>query len=234
MKQKLFFLITAVFITTFLIAQKGNEKDLTFKVRYEKTAASISPDKSWMNCGESMYITIKVKPKGRKIAKVTFKGGTVEGKDSIYTITAGSGAQGILTVYEQTADGNKIILNKTYDFKKTNLKVSCVGVKNDSVIDLMTLVALGKITVQVEETKKSVKVLNFQMIVSEDGKTDTLNSNGNALSKEMKKNIGKLKDGSVVYFYNIACQMPDMVVRKIPSMRLFITDKAKNPLQIGM
>ena len=96
----------------------------------------------------------------------------------------------------------------------------------------MRLVALGKITAKIEETNKQVKVVNFQMIVSSNNKTDTLNSKGSSLTKAMKENIGKLKGGSAIYFYNIECQMPDMAIRKISSLRIFISESKS--WQIGM
>lgn len=231
MKQKIIFFFLFSF-STLLFSQTSKEKDLTFKVKSEKSIVKILPDKSLLYLGENLPIIIRIKPKGRKIGKVTFKGGKVQGQDSSYIITAGSGTEGILSVYEKTNDGNKLLINKFYEFKKVTLKASCVGVKNDSVIDLLTLEALGKITARIEETKKAVKVINFQMIVSSSEKTDTLNSKGSVLTKEMKTEIGKLKSGSAVYFYNIECQMPDMVIRKIQSLRLFISES--KVWQIGM
>ena len=117
MKQKTIFLFLISF-SSFLFAQSNKEKELIFKIKYEKTVIKIIPDKSWLYSGETAQIEIVITPNNKKIGKVTFKGGNIAGKDGIYTITAGSGSEGILSIYEKNADGNKLITNKIYEFKK--------------------------------------------------------------------------------------------------------------------
>jgi hypothetical protein len=225
--------LVLILLSSQAFSQQKSNKDLVLKIKAEKTSVIISPDRVSIYTGESFQVKIKIFPAGRKIGKVTFKGGVINGKDSLYTVTAGGGAEGILSVYEKASDGtNRLIANKVYAIKRSTLKAFCAGAKNDSVIDLLTLLALGKLTARIEESKKPVPVIGFEMRNSSTNKADTLYAKGNVLTKEMKQNVARLKAGSAVYFYNIRCQMPDTMIRTIPSLRIFI-DEAK-PMQIGM
>jgi hypothetical protein len=105
-------------ISALVFGQTNKGKDLVFRVKTEKTSAKILPDLAWLEIGIIRTITIRIRPAGRKIGKVTFKGGTITGQDSTYQLTPGNGTEGILSVYEKTLNGNKLIMNKVYSFKK--------------------------------------------------------------------------------------------------------------------
>jgi hypothetical protein len=111
-------LIGLICLSTYSYSQTNNDKDLVFRVRSERTTVQVLPDISVINHGSSQDIFIRIRPAGRIIGKVTFKGGNLVGKDSTYNISAGKGAEGILSVYEKTPRGDKLILNKVYTFKK--------------------------------------------------------------------------------------------------------------------
>lgn len=117
--------ITIVLLTCFsahLFSQAYNGKDLVFKVRSERTTVTILPNVAWIDDGDSQSIGIHLKPAGRRIGQVTFKGGEIKGKDSCYTLIPGNGTEGILSVYVKTATGNKLIASKVYPFRKINTK----------------------------------------------------------------------------------------------------------------
>jgi hypothetical protein len=121
MKYKILLLVFTG-LSAYLFGQTNKGKDLIFRVKTEKTSVKIFPDQAWIDAGIVQTITVRIKPAGRRIGKVTFTGGTITGKDSTYELTAGTGTEGILSVYEKTGAGNKLILNKVYQFKKTTVQ----------------------------------------------------------------------------------------------------------------
>lgn len=120
MKQTIIFLFLTC-LPAYSFGQTNSEKDLVFKVKAPDTRALIKPDVSWMYCEGVQAITIHLRPSARKISKVTFLGGEIEplkGHPGKYKLTAGTGTEGILHVYEKTAEGEKLILRKVYSFEK--------------------------------------------------------------------------------------------------------------------
>ena len=115
-KQLILFALTCFSGQVF--GQTNTDKDLVFRVRSEPTSVKVLPDVTEIPAKGGLAIGIHLLPGGRKIGKVTFLGGKIMGSDSTYTLIPGTGSEGILSVYEKTARGNRLILNKFYTFKK--------------------------------------------------------------------------------------------------------------------
>ena len=121
MKQRLFLLLFTG-ISCVVFCQTNSGKDLVFKVKRPRTTVSILPELAYLDPGVGKSVTIRLWPAGRMIGKVTFNGGNIVGKDSVYGLIAGKGIEGILSVYEKTPEGDRLLVNKVYPFRKIIIK----------------------------------------------------------------------------------------------------------------
>jgi hypothetical protein len=67
-------------------------------------------------------------------------------------------------------------------------------------------------------------VLGFEVIFSIAGKIDTLTSSNNHFTMDMRKRIYYLPSGSILYFDNVYCKMPDGKVEKIKPFEIFVSE----------
>ena len=228
MIKKMLFVCLTLLTSNFLQSQivTGKDTNLTFKVVALKTIVKITPNNDELTIGWRNSIKISISGAG-KITKVILNGGSITtGKDSIYTAFVSEGTQAILTVYTQIpGKEEKLSLTKVYKIIKAPVpEIFVSGVKSDSSIYRISLIALGNITAFMPVSKKQIPVLLFNMLYTnlDSARIDTLNAAGGKFTKEMKKCIAKMKDGSMVTFVNVKCLMPDGSVYTCKPVRIYI------------
>jgi hypothetical protein len=208
--------------------QTDTVNTLVFKVSASKTKISVWPADSLLWIEKKNNLKIKIK--GNKYPVVIkLEGGTISGKDSLYTAIVEEGVSALLNLWEKYPDGSsKLIYTKPYKIKKIPDPVVYVcGVKGDSAIDKRQLIFENKVYAYSDYYKSYIKIISFDMLFPNQELMDTLSSFSNRFTPEMRNKIWQLNQGSVVYFENIKCKMPNQQIKKLSSIQIFIVETNK-------
>jgi len=173
---------------------------------------------------------VRVRVKGACPFSVSYDGGRISGKDSVYIIQVDSSVSGLLTICEMSEGKSKVVFTKPYKVNRIPPPYVLVcGVKTDSVIDKQQLINDNKVMAYSTYHKMHLKVLSFDMIYVNAGKFDTLSATTNHFTLEMRRRIMVLKPGNILYFENVKCVMPDRKIVALAPIQIFIneTDKYK-------
>jgi len=223
--QRLFFV---VIVFAFSSLAKAQDSVAIFKVVKSKTNFSVSPSNNVLWIGVDNTICIKTEGEG-KIAKVEISGATIAQKDSCYIvrISSGSGHEAILSVYELLPNGkSQLALNKKYNLVSLPVpEVLVCDVKNDSTIDKLSVMAIGKLTAKLKGSNEKLKVISFEMQTGNQITIDTLKSTNEKLTVEMKRVIDAMKPGSLILFKNIICQNRQGDLLPPQNVRIFLDEK---------
>ena len=227
MRLNFIFIILLSAISVSLLAQPSKDTTVILKIKSPKSVISVFPDDNELRINSKKEITIRNKGKN-KIIKVELKGGTITGSDSLYTISASEGKIAILTIYTKTSDGkSKLALTKSYEITPPPIPIIYVnGVKCDSTIEKLTLAVVGQLKAFLPKEKIYIPIISFEMNMANPvtSKIDTLKAKDGFLTKEMRVAVYKKKKGSVVYFENIKCMLPDKSIVTIPVSRVFLIE----------
>ena len=134
-----------------------------------------------------------------------------------------------ITVFEKLPNNKmKPVYTKLYKVKRIPDPVPYVcGVKADSVIDKEQLINENNLTAINPLNKKAVPVKGFDLIFSYADQSDTLRSTDNHFTLAMKRRIYYLAPGSMLYFDNVYCSMPDGKVHKLQPIEIYIDETNK-------
>ncbi|MFY9309843.1 MAG: hypothetical protein WAQ28_12420 [Bacteroidia bacterium] len=161
--------------------------------------------------------------------KVEIKGAKWKNTGNKYSVEVFTEGSTMLTVYEKLPD-NKMrpVFTKLYKVMDIPEPVPYVcSVKADSVIDKLQIIKEDNITVFSAYYNTQVPVLGFDVIVSFGGQSDTLTSTCNHFTLDMKRRIHYLVPGSILYFENVYCAMPDGKIQMLKPFEIYIDETNK-------
>ncbi len=224
-KRNYFFLF--VFLGS--VIQANAQLD-TFIVKSLHSNVSVLPVKSFLFLKEDNLFKIKYVGKN-KLGRMELRGGVIDKKnDSIYNFKAQTGVSAILVIYEKLKNGNEIIAF-TYTYKLFGREMPHVrldGIPNDSVIGVLTVIALGKLRAQAKYNKDIYTVTSFKLYVGSGNLFDTLSTKGNQLSLDMKRLINKIDVktyGGALMFEEIKGLGPGGVEITFPPLKVFLMEE---------
>lgn len=219
-----FLTMSFLLLTVMLFSQNFVTK---IKIKKTKWNVLISPADSvlWINKENQVEINVE----GGDNYYVGIKGGTLKYYKSKYWLLVPTEGAATLTVYEKLPNKkNKPVYTKLYQIKRIPEPVPYVcGVKGDSVIDKLQIINDNEITALHPSNKQKFAIANFDLIVTIGGKTDTLHSPNSHFTIEMRKRIYYLESGSILYFENVYCAMPDGKLQKLKPFEIFINETNK-------
>jgi len=181
--------------------------------------------------GKHYLVSIKMKTGKKKVVKVS--------SDSIFISRVGEDlysikiprkskiSKGMIRVNVKNEDGT-IGLGEVlvYEVVEPPMPQIYVGnIKADSLIDKRYLYDYAKLNAVSEG--QFVQLLSFDLVTFTNGNKNEFHSGNNALTIPMKNHIQRLKIGSMVYFNNVTCRMPDGRIEVVESIRLFFDETNK-------
>ena len=222
--KKYIFIITFILQSILLLAQGTNT---TIKIKRTKWNVLVSPDDSilWINKNNQLKINVE----GGNNYYVNIKDGKIKCQGNKYNIQVTTEGAAMLTIYEKLPKKKmKPLYTKLYQVKRIPDPVAYVcGVKADSVIDKMQIINENEVSATHPFYKIQLPVLGFDVIFTIGGKIDTLTSTNNHFTIDMRKRIYYLASGSILYFDNVYCGMPDGKIQKIKPFEVFVTETNK-------
>jgi len=217
-----------LFFVSFSFAGIAQDSISIFKVVKSKTNFIISPSNNVLWIGVDNTICIRAEGEG-EIAKVELSDASLAQKDSCYIarVTSGSGHESILSVYELLPNGkSQLALNKKYNIVSLPVtEVLVCDVKSDSTIDKFSLMAIGKLSAKLKGTNEKLKVVSFEMQMGNQTTIDTLKSDNEKLTVQMKRVIDVMKPGSLILFNNIVCKNAKGDLLPPLNVRIFLDEK---------
>lgn len=214
-------LVPLIMHAIILSAQNGS----TIQIKKTNWKISVGPD-SILWIGEDNNLEIHVE--GASNYYIDIVGGKIKGKGSKYTVQVSEEGAAALCIYEKFPGKMKPLFTKLYQVKHIPAPVPYVcGVRADSVIDKLQMVYENSITVKDAFHKTQLQVLGFDLIFSFSGQSDTLSSADNHFTLDMKRRFYYLTPGSVLYFDNVRCAMPDGKIQRLKPFQIFVDETNK-------
>jgi hypothetical protein len=219
--------LLACFIVNAVCAQTD-----TFLVKSVSTTVTIVPNDSWFHVREDYTVQITFKSKN-KLSRVELKGGTVTKKDSVYVLRAETGGEAVLVVYEKLPNGKEqVALSKPYKLYGRELpQVTVDHVPNDSVVDKLSLIALGKLRAKTKYGNQVYRVDSFCMYLRDPkGGMDTMYSKTGQMTPEMKRRVDSIdvkKNGGMLIYDGIHATSPEGKDVELPPLRVFLSSEAR-------
>jgi hypothetical protein len=209
----------------------------TIVVKTVATKITVLPERSFLYLNEDNFFKIKYTGKN-KLGRMELKGGTIEKKDSTYNFKATTGTSAILVVYEKLKNGTeKIALTWTYKLYGREVpRVTLDGVPNDSVIDKITIIALGRLQCKQKYGTDKYQITSFKIYIKNGNKFDTLSAKGNQLTLQMKRKIDSMdvrRSGGILMFENIKAIGPNGKEIELPPLRVYMRDEKIMTFGVG-
>lgn len=221
----------ATFLLCFTLNFLSAQTD-TFMVKSLNTTVSITPNDSWFYVREDYPVKITFKGKN-KMSRVELKGGTATKKDSVWVLRAETGGEAVLVVYEKLPNGKEqVAMSKSYKLYGRELpEVTVDFVKNDSVVDKLSLIALGKLRAKTKYGQQAFRVDSFCMYIrNTKGGMDTLYSKTGQMTPEMKHAVDAIdvkKSGGMLIYDQIHATSPDGKDVELAPLRVFLSSEAR-------
>lgn len=222
----LFATLIALFTTNIVSAQTD-----TFLVKSATTTVSVVPNDSWFHVREDYAVKIIFKSKNT-MSRVELKGGTATKKDSVWILRAETGGEAVLVVYEKLKNGKEqVALSKSYKLYGREMpEVTVDFVPNDSVVDKLSLIALGKLRAKTKYGGQVYRVDSFCLYLRSPTGFDTLYSKTGQMTLEMKKRVDAIdvkKNGGMLIFDEIHATSPQGKDTECPPLRVFLSAEAR-------
>lgn len=202
-----------------------------FKIKKPTSILEVSHKDTFLVKGKHYLVSIKIKTGKKRVVKVFSDSIYISRvQQDLYSIKIPRKSKinkGMIRVHVKNEDGT-VELGEVliYNIVEPPMPEIFVGnIKADSLIDKRYLYEYAKLNAVCEGY--SVKLLSFDLITFTNGNKYTFHSTNNALSIPMKNHIQRLNVGSMIYFNNIVCQMPDGRIEVIESIRLFFDETNK-------
>jgi hypothetical protein len=224
--------IIAFFTMNVLCAQTD-----TFMVKSVSTTVTVVPNDSWFHVREDYPVKITFKSKNT-MSRVELKGGTATKKDSVWVLRAETGGEAVLVVYEKLKSGKEqVALSKTYKLYGRELpEVTIDFVKQDSVVDKMSLIGLGKLRAKTKYGNQVFRVDSFCMYIrNPKGGMDTLYSKTGQMTLEMKQRVDAIdvkKSGGMLIYDQIHATSPEGKDVELAPLRVFLSPESR--LRFGL
>ena len=209
----------------------------TFMVKSLSTTVTVVPNDSWFHVKEDYAVKITFKSKN-KMSRVELKGGTATKKDSLWVLRAETGGEAVLVVYEKLQNGKEqVALSKPYKLYGRELpEVTIDFVKQDSVVDKMSLIGLGKLRAKTKYGQQVFRVDSFCMYIrNPKGGMDTLYSKTGQMTLEMKQRVDAIdvkKNGGVLIYDQIHATSPEGKDVELAPLRVFLSPESR--LRFGL
>ncbi len=222
--KKYFFIISYILLS---VSARAQVKDATIKIKKAKWDVRVRPADSILWIDKENHVEINVE--GGSNYLVNVKDGKIKHRGNKYTLNVFTEGAEMLTVSEKLPNKKgKTIFTKLYQVKRIPDPVAFVcGVKSDSVIEKQQIINDNKVTAIHPFYKMELAVLGFDVIFTFGGKIDTLTSTNSHFTIDMRRRIYYLTSGSILYFENIYCAMPDGRIQKIKPFEIFVTETNK-------
>lgn len=204
----------------------------TFMVKSLSTTVTVVPNDSWFHVKEDYAVKITFKSKN-KMSRVELKGGTATKKDSVYILRAEAGGEAVLVIYEKLPNGKEqVALSKSYKLYGRELpEVTIDHVKQDSVVDKLSLIGLGKLRAKTKYGNEVFRVDSFCMYLrNPKGGMDTLYSKTGQMTLEMKKRVDAIdvkKSGGMLIYDQIHATSPEGKDVELAPLRVFLSPESR-------
>lgn len=202
-----------------------------FKIKKPSSQLVVSHMDTFLVKGQHYIISIKIKVGKKRVVKVQSDSIFISRvKQDLYSVKVPRKSKinkGMIKVHVKNEDGT-VELNEVliYNIVNPPMPEIYVGnIKADSLIDKRYLYEYAKLRAVCDGY--AVRLLSFDLITFTNGKKNEFHSESNTLTIQMKNHIQRLNVGSMVYFNNIECLMPDGRVEVIESIRLFFDETNK-------
>jgi len=202
-----------------------------FKIKKPTSILDVSLKDTFLIKGKHYLVTIKIKEGKKRVVKVFSDSIYISRvKQDLYSIKIPRKSRvnkGMIRVHVKNEDGTvglgEVLI---YNVVEPPMPEIFVGnIKADSLIDKRYLYEYAKLNAKSEGY--FVKLLSFDLITFANGNKNEFHSTNNSLTVPMKNHIQRLNVGSMIYFNNIVCLMPDGRVEVVESIRLFFDETNK-------
>lgn len=220
--KEVFIIMILVLLATSLEAQNAS-----IKAKKTKWKIGVNSADSILWIGFENILTVNIEGGSNFLVEIKdARWRVVENKYLVQVFAEGAVT---FTVYEKLPNKKmRPVYTKIYEVKKIPDPIVYVcGVKKDSVIDKQQIIKDNILTAISSFYKKQLPVLGFDVIFpfGEDG--DTLTSANNQFTLDMKRRIHYLTPGSILYFDNVYCALPDGKIQKLKPFEIFIDETNK-------
>ena len=219
---------TSLFFLVLLCGVRLAAQQDTFMVKAVQTKVTVLPEKFFLYLKEDNLFRITYTGKN-KMGRVELRGGTATKKDSLYNLTATSGASVILVVYEKLKNGTEqVAYTHSYKlFARETPLVYLDNVPNDSFADKFTVIALGRLRPITKYGSDAYVVTSFTMYFKNGSRFDTLHATGNQMTLEMKKRVDAMdvkNKGGMLLFDDIKAKDANGKEIELPPLRIYLQD----------
>lgn len=224
-------LLTIVIVTVCSFKVMGQDSLYVIKVKKPTSTLFVSHTDSFLIKGKTYLFTLRIENGKKRITHVL--------SDSIYISKIGVNqyvvkvarnariSKGIIRVHVKNEDGTKALYELlSYNIIEPEMPEIFVGnIKADSVIDKRYLYDYAKLHAYYKG--KPVRILSFNFCTVKGGKMTTLSSENSSLTVAMKQLVQRLNPGSVIFFKEVVCLLPDGTTETVKSIRLFFDETNK-------
>jgi hypothetical protein len=218
------FLLLFVFKTAVFFAQN---KTNTIKIRKEKWNVSVTSSDSifWIN--RENIVTVNVT--GGTNYCINVKDAKIQFSKERYIVNVFNEGATTLTVYEKLPNKKlRTLYTKLYEVRHIPDPIAYVcGVKADSVIDKQQIINDNIVTAVHPFYHLQLPVVGFDLVFINGKQINRLTSTNNHFTINMRKLIYYVASGSIIYFENVYCAMPDGTIEKVPDFQIFVTETNK-------
>lgn len=212
---------------------RGQDSMYVIKIKKPSSSLYVSYSDSFLIKGEAYLFTIDIENGKKKIASVS--------SDSIYVSRVNGNKYlikvprksrigvGAINVQVRNEDGSVELYEVlTYRILEPIMPEIFVGnIKADSLIDKRYLYDYAQLKAFYKGVP--VQILSFDFCTYQASEMVTLHSPNSKLTLGMKQYIQRMPPGSMIYFRNIVCLLPNGKTETVDSIRLFfdVTNKYK-------
>ncbi len=220
--KEVFIIMILMLLATSLEAQNAS-----IKAKKTKWKIDVSSADSILWIGSENALTVNIEGENNFLVEIKDARWRVAGNKYLVQVFA-EGAT-TFTVYEKLPNKKmRSVYTKLYQVKKIPEPIVYVcGVKNDSVIDKQQIIQDDIVTAISPFYQKQLSVLGFDVIFPFGEEVDTLTSTNNHFTLDMKRRIHYLTPGSILYFDNVYCALPDGKIQKLKPFQIFIDETNK-------
>lgn len=222
-----------MFLTTFCRAQTPG-KTAVFKVRAQPSVCKITCKDKFFLLEINNPVVVTVKGRNKNIDVVVTGGNVISQEGDTYFVQFLRPGDGLITVYQFTATGRKVLATKMQVVK--NPQIFFCGIKMDSTSKGIKMTGMNFYAYS-DYYKQNMPFASFDMYFVNDTTVKKIEpieikSDTCMLTSEMKKKILNFQPRfNYIYFHNIVCRVPDGSKRILDPIELKVivdsTDREK-------
>lgn len=210
---------------------RGQDSIYTIKIKKPNSSLIVSYTDSFLVKGETYFFTIDIEKGKKKIASVysdSIYVSRVNGNTYMVKVARNSSiGVGAINVQVRNEDGSAELYEVlTYRVLDPIMPEIFVGnIKADSLIDKRYLYDYAQLRAFYKGVP--VQILSFEFCSFQSGEMVTFQSPNSKLTVGMKHFIQRMPPGSMIYFKNIVCLLPNGKTETVDSIRLFFDETNK-------